>query len=117
MKNCKSTRGYYTCLEVEFIFSRMGTILPEDIDDLIKYDETKKPNAWYEAETWDAEKCYNLLLRFLGSEEIVKVLPKGPESNSLLRTLADNGCGTLAWDNAKTEEENWNKILGRLPGA
>ena len=94
----------------------MGTRLPKRVkDDLVKYDETTKSNAWYEAETWDAEKCYNLLLRFLGSEETLKVIPKGPESNSLLRTLADNGCGTLAWDNDLTDEENWMKIHGELP--
>ena len=115
MKNCRSTRGPYTCLEAQFIFSRMGTRLPEEIDDLVKYDEAAKPNAWYEAETWDAEKCYNLLLHFLGSEETLKVLPRGPKSNSLLRTLADNGCGTLAWDNDLTDEENWMKIHGELP--
>ena len=94
MKNCTSTRGDYTCLEVQFIFSRMGTKLPEDIDGLVQYDETTKPNDWYEAEQWNAEKCY-------------KAIRSDPASKSFLRTIIDNVCKTLPWDNTLSARDNF----------
>ena len=58
MRTCTSARGDFTCLEVQFILSRMGTGLPEEIADLVKYDETAKPNGWYVPEPWDATKSF-----------------------------------------------------------
>ena len=120
MKNCTSTRGDHTCLEVQFIFSRMGTGLPEDFDNLVKYDETTKPNAWYEAEPLSAKQCYKALLG--DSTDIFKLLSRKRSiwkdiyriERSTLRTLVDNGCGILAWDNTLTDQENITKQQNSL---
>ena len=125
LKNCTSTRGDHSCLEVQFIFSRMGTGLPEDIDNLIKYDETTKPNAWYEAKSLGAKQCYKALLPSSlldDSSEIFKLLSRKPsiwkdiylKEHSTLRTLVDNGCGMLAWDNTLTDQENITKQQNSL---
>ena len=58
MKTCTSARGDFTCLEVQFILSRVGTSLPENIVDLVKYDETTEPNGWYVPEPFDATLCW-----------------------------------------------------------
>ena len=58
LKTCTSARGDFTCLEVQFILSRMGTGLPEEIADLVKYDETTEPNGWYVPEPFDATLCW-----------------------------------------------------------
>ena len=120
LKNCTSTRGDHSCLEVQFIFSRMGTGLPEDIENLIKYDETTKPNAWYEAEPLSAKQCYKALLG--DSTDIFKLLSRENsllkdiylKEHSTLRTLVDNGCGSLAWDNTLTDQENITKQQNSL---
>ena len=93
----------------------MGTGLPEDIDNLVKYDETTKPNAWYEAEPLGVKDCYKALLG--DRTDIFKLLSRENSylkdiyliERSTLRTLVDNGCGTFAWDNTLTDEENITK--------
>ena len=98
----------------------MAKGLPEDIENLVKYDKTPKPNAWYEAEPLSAKQCYKALLG--DSTDIFKLLSR---ENSLLkdiylkehltlRTLVDNGCGMLAWDNTLTDQENITKQQNSL---
>ena len=59
MKTCTSARGNFTCLEIQFILSRVGTSLPEDIADLVKYEVTTKPNGWYVPEPWEATESWD----------------------------------------------------------